>query len=83
MAAIRKGDDNDLADAAGIDLELVAGETRRSEAEMAEEQSKLLKASKIAKIMTVLLTLALLVLWPFPLFGSRLVTGLYCNQIAG
>jgi hypothetical protein len=73
MAAIRKGDDHDLADAAGVDLELVPGETGNSEAEMAEEQSKLLKASKIAKIMTVVMTLCLLILWPFPMFGSNYI----------
>lgn len=70
MAAIRKGDDHDLADAANIDLELVPGEINRSEADEAAEQASLLRASNIAKIMTVVLTLALLVLWPMPLYGT-------------
>lgn len=73
MRAINKGDDHDLADAAGIDLELVPGQTNRSEVEEREEAAKLLKASKIAKIMTVLLTLCLLILWPFPMYGSSYV----------
>jgi hypothetical protein len=70
MMDIRKGDDHDLAAAAHIDLELVPGERRESAAEEAEEQVKLLRASKIAKITTVVLTLALLILWPMPMYGS-------------
>jgi len=70
MAAIRKADDHDLAAAADIDLELVPGTTSESAAEYAEEQAKLARASKIAKGMTVLLTISLLVLWPFPMYGT-------------
>ncbi|RAL68212.1 hypothetical protein DID88_008916 [Monilinia fructigena] len=70
MAEIRRGDDHDLADAADIDLELVPGESRTSAAEEALEQTKLLRASKIAKAMTVILTLSLLILWPMPMYGS-------------
>lgn len=70
MAAIRKADDDDMAAAADVDLELVPGEHNASAAEMEEEQIKLTRASKIAKGMTVLMTLALLVLWPMPLYGT-------------
>ncbi|TGO58879.1 hypothetical protein BCON_0050g00100 [Botryotinia convoluta] len=70
MSDIRRGDDHDLADAADVDLELVPGETRASAAEEALEQTKLLRASKIAKGMTVILTVALLILWPMPMYGS-------------
>ncbi|KAH7391294.1 urea active transporter-like protein [Cadophora sp. MPI-SDFR-AT-0126] len=70
MAAIRKGDDHDLAAEADIDLEMVPGEAITTEEAMAIEQTKLLRASKIAKGMTVLLTLALLILWPMPLYGT-------------
>lgn len=73
MAAIRKGDDHDLAAEANIDLELVPGETSTSETEMAVEQTKLLRASKIAKVMTAILTLAFLILWPMPLYGTGYV----------
>ncbi|KAI9744532.1 MAG: hypothetical protein M1818_002061 [Claussenomyces sp. TS43310] len=73
MAAIRKGDDADIATAAGVDLELIPGETDTSELEMREEQRKLLKSSHIAKAMTVLLTICFLVLWPFPMFGAKYV----------
>lgn len=73
MRAIRKGDDTDLAAAADMDLELVPGASNTSEAEEAEEQRKLLRASWIAKTMTVVLTLALLVLWPMPMYGTGYV----------
>jgi len=68
MRAIRKGDDSDLASA--DDLELVPGASNTTEAEEAEEQRKLLRASFIAKTMTVVLTLSLLILWPMPMYGS-------------
>ncbi|KAF8848571.1 urea active transporter-like protein [Acephala macrosclerotiorum] len=70
MAAIRKGDDHDMAAEAHIDLELIPGEHEETAAEYADEQAKLFRASKIAKTMTVVLTLALLVLWPMPMYGS-------------
>ncbi|KAA8575061.1 hypothetical protein MFRU_002g03230 [Monilinia fructicola] len=70
MAEIRRGDDHDLADAADMDLELVPGESRASAAEEALEQTKLLRASKTAKGMTIILTLSLLILWPMPMYGS-------------
>jgi hypothetical protein len=70
MAAIRKGDDHDMAAEAEVDLELVPGEMNASEAEMAIEQAKLLRASNIAKVTTVVLTVALLVLWPMPMYGT-------------
>lgn len=70
MAAIRRGDDNDLANAADVDPELVPGARGESIAEMQAEQANLLRASKIAKITTVVLTIVLLVLWPMPLYGT-------------
>ncbi len=70
MKAIRKADDHDFANAADVDLELVPGETSRSEQEEQMEQQKLRRAAKIARSLTVFLTLALLILWPMPLYGS-------------
>lgn len=70
MAAIRKGDDHDLAAAAHIDLELVPGESNVSEEVFQAEQHKLKRAAFIARTMTVVLTLALLILWPMPMYGS-------------
>ncbi|KAI9656544.1 MAG: hypothetical protein M1821_004751 [Bathelium mastoideum] len=73
MKAIRKGDDSDLAAAAHMDLELVPGESRHSDHEEREEQHKLQRAGKIARWLTVFLTLVLLVLWPMPMYGSGYV----------
>jgi SSS family transporter len=70
MKAIRKGDDHDLAVAAHVDLEMIPGERRASVVEEEQEQAKLFKASRIARWMTVGMTLALLVLWPMPMYGS-------------
>lgn len=73
MRAIRKGDDNDLAADAGVDLELVPGSATIDPADDEEEQRKLLRASKIAKTTTVVLTVALLLLWPIPMYGTGYV----------
>lgn len=73
MKAIRKGDDSDLAAAAHVDLELVPGETHHTEQEEEEEQRRLHRAAKIARSLTVILTLALLILWPMPMFGSHYI----------
>ncbi|KAK5163021.1 hypothetical protein LTR04_002801 [Oleoguttula sp. CCFEE 6159] len=57
MKLIRRGDDSELAAAAHMDLELVPGESRQSDHEMREEQHKLKRASRIARGLTVVLTL--------------------------
>ncbi|CAI6093242.1 hypothetical protein V2G26_017813 [Clonostachys chloroleuca] len=72
MAAIKQGDDVDSSDMVIEDSEngpvagfvVVAPE---------EDKAKLNKASKVAKIMTVCMTLAFLVLWPMPMYGSAYV----------
>lgn len=73
MKQIRRGDDHDLATAAHVDLELIPGERRHSITEEEAEQAKLYKASRIARWMTLVMTLALLVLWPMPMYGSGYV----------
>jgi urea-proton symporter len=70
MKQIRRGDDSDLAAAAHIDLELTPGATIQSEETEAAEQAKLKKAALIARSLTVFMTLALLVVWPMPMYGS-------------
>ncbi|KAJ4388327.1 urea active transporter [Neurospora sp. IMI 360204] len=70
MMAISRGDDHDVAGEAGVDLEEIPGGREESEREMEEEQRKLRRASKISKSMTAVLTLALLILWPMPLYGT-------------
>ncbi|KAI0894178.1 Na+/solute symporter [Annulohypoxylon nitens] len=73
MMAIRRGDDHDLAATAGVDLEQTVGGHEETANEFADEQVKLMRASKISKWTTVGLTLAFLVLWPFPMYGSSYV----------
>lgn len=90
MMDIRRGDDHDLADAAGLDLEEIPGSSSNAPATFEQEQKGLERASKISKSTTVVMvspgdylmdrnlrltglflqTLALLVLWPMPLYGS-------------
>lgn len=72
MRQIRRGDDHDIAAEAQIDLELVPGAHDSSENSANEEaeQKNLEKSAKIARIITVTMTLILLILWPFPLYGS-------------
>lgn len=74
MMQIRKADDHDIMDDGGIDPEQTNAR-RRAEAnsEHETEQAKLLRASKISKWTTVAMTLAFLILWPFPLYGSSYV----------
>lgn len=70
MAAIRLGNDEDIANAANVDLELIPGAAGMSAEEHALAQKKLQRASIIAKSVTGLLTVCLLVLWPMPMYGS-------------
>lgn len=70
MKAIRKGDDSELAADAHVDLELIPGEGNRTQEMEEQEQAKLKKAAIIARSITVFMTLALLVLWPMPMYGS-------------
>ncbi|GAM83132.1 hypothetical protein ANO11243_011180 [Dothideomycetidae sp. 11243] len=73
MLAIRKGDDSDLASEAHLDLENVPGEHTHSARDEESEMAQLHRASKIARGLCVFLTLALLVLWPMPMYGSGYV----------
>ena len=71
MKNIRLGDDADVTAAAHLDVEAVHGRPAVLTPEQeAEEQTKLLRASKIAKMTTAAMTLVLLVLWPMPLYGT-------------
>ncbi|KLU90589.1 hypothetical protein MAPG_10441 [Magnaporthiopsis poae ATCC 64411] len=73
MMAIRKADDHDVADAAGVDIETVPGGHVETTDEFEAEQRKLVRAGKISKSMTIVMTLAFLVLWPMPMYGSGYV----------
>jgi hypothetical protein len=70
MAAIRKGDDHDIAAEANVDLELIPGENDDNLVDDQEEQKTLKRAAWIARGMTVFLTIVLLVLWCMPMYGT-------------
>ena len=70
MKSISKADDRDLANAAGIDIEDVPGGRRESVMEYEAEQKQLAKSAIVARTMTVVLTLALLILWPMPMVSD-------------
>ncbi|KAH0273614.1 urea active transporter-like protein, partial [Aureobasidium melanogenum] len=74
MKDIRRPDDSDLTAAAHMDPELLPGgahgETAQALAAEEAEQKHLLRASKIARTLTVCLALCFLILWPMPMYGS-------------
>lgn len=71
MAAIRLGDDESIAAEANTDLEQIPGGVPgMSAAEFESEQKKLHRASLIAKSLTAFMTIAILILWPMPLYGT-------------
>lgn len=70
MAKIRLANDTDLAAAAHFDPEQIPDHPHHLLASDEAEQTQLLRASKIAKTMTLILTIVLLVLWPMPMYGT-------------
>ena len=73
MKAIKRADDHDVAAAANVDLEMIPGGHAETAAEEEAELAMLLRAANIARYLTVFLTVALLVLWPMPMYGSGYV----------
>ncbi|KAL0932225.1 urea transporter [Colletotrichum truncatum] len=73
MLNIRQGNDDDLTDAAHVDLENAPQATSHAVGNTEEEKIKLDRAAKIARWLTVGVTLVLLILWPMPLYGSGYV----------
>jgi hypothetical protein len=73
MNDIRRGEDDDLIDSAHADPELIPGLAIQTASHSDAEQEKLLRNSKVAKWLTGIMTVALLILWPFPMFGSGYV----------
>lgn len=55
MMDIRRGDDHELADAAGLDIEGIPGGHTETSLEFEEEQKKLARAGKISKTTTVVM----------------------------
>lgn len=75
MAAIRLDNDEDIATTADTDLEQnPGGVPGMSAAEYAFEQKKLQRASLIAKSMTAFMTIALIIVWPMPMYTPYIFT---------
>ncbi|KAJ5629987.1 hypothetical protein N7528_003644 [Penicillium herquei] len=73
MRQIRKVDDTEVAAEAHIDLEMVPGEVGPTEAQAEEETLKLNKAALYSRTLTIFMALAMLILWPIPMYGSSYV----------
>jgi hypothetical protein len=74
MAEIRLGDDNELTKEAGTDVESTPQPQRLVSAEESErDQAALSRSAIIARTLTVVLTLCMLILWPMPMYGSGYV----------
>ena len=73
MRAIRKGDDHDIASEDDTTLEAVR-DARSDEAERDRaDEAHLDRSAKIARWLTAGMTVAFLVLWPMPMYGSSYV----------
>lgn len=73
MKNIKRGDDTEIVRRASLDLEQVPGHLGplgQTAQEEEQEQKKLWKSAIIARTLTGCMTVALLVLWPMPLYGS-------------
>lgn len=74
MAAINQGDDSDIAEKLHVDVESIRGQAVTPAVLLDEaEQKHLKKSAIIARSMTIFMTVALLVLWPMPLYGTGYV----------
>lgn len=81
MAAIRLANDEDVAEAAHVDLEDIPGGATQTAIDSGAEQKKLQRASLIAKSLTCFMTLALIILWPMPMYGSAYIFSKKVNSI--
>ncbi|RVX66629.1 hypothetical protein B0A52_09380 [Exophiala mesophila] len=70
MKQIRKVDDSEILRRASVDAEMARTVTTQSAEQEAAEQTKLRKSAIIARSLTGVMTLVLLVLWPMPLYGT-------------
>jgi len=70
MRAIRQADDSDVAEKENVDVEFVPGQEQRSDALERAENEKLIRNGRIARYLTLFLTIALLILWPMPMYGT-------------
>lgn len=72
MKAIRKGDDSDIVQRASVDAEIQRehADVIRAAEQEAADSAKLNKAALIARSITAILILTILILWPMPLYGT-------------
>ncbi|KIW34677.1 uncharacterized protein PV07_01441 [Cladophialophora immunda] len=70
MRAIRKGDDSEIIRRASVDTEIQREIAARTAEQEAAEQTKLNKAAIISRSLTGFMTIAMLVLWPMPMYGT-------------
>lgn len=70
MKMIRRSDDSEIIRRASVDTEMQREIAARTAEQEAAEQAKLNKAAIISRSLTVFMTIALLVLWPMPLYGT-------------
>lgn len=91
MKQISRGDDSEIlrsnsVASGAVDPELVPGAESRTQADEDAEIAHLNKVAKFARWLTVFMTVALLVLWPMPMYGSNYIfsknffTGKYMFQ---
>ncbi|KKA26285.1 hypothetical protein TD95_000082 [Thielaviopsis punctulata] len=73
MMAIRRGDDHDMTAEADIRLEETVSGAPEPMSEFDAEQAMLGRARKISVTVTIIMTLALLILWPMPMYGSAYI----------
>lgn len=78
MKQIRRGDDSEIIRRTSVvdgtpDPSLVPGGHGPSEAEQEADIKRLNRDAKISRSLTVFMTVALLVLWPMPMYGSNYV----------
>lgn len=73
MRDIRRGDDTEIVKRHSVDLEQVPGHVEINPVDDEAEQAMLKKRAIIARSLTGFMTLAFLVLWPMPMYGSGYV----------
>lgn len=84
MRNIRKGDDHDVASAQHVALESIPGESEQTEQASRIGQMKLYRNGRIARYLTLFLSVSLLLLWPIPMYGSKYIfsKGFFTGWIA-
>ncbi|KAL1952743.1 hypothetical protein VTO42DRAFT_4300 [Malbranchea cinnamomea] len=73
MRNIRLADDADIVPTAQDDKGITSRAISAAEIQTEEEVKKLNRTAKIARILTVSVTICLLILWPMPMYGSSYV----------